>query len=164
MAFTKAQIVADIMGKSNIKAIIAIAAFANEARTTCPYGKDAAGVVAQGVHTQQPYTVTVLDVQGDKCERRNIQIIVYDETLATEQAFYNQSTTPDSLVSVPDTVAAAIGAYALGLGVKNYSIVKYDPDQQYAIVKAWIDGATSCSEKTYRIFKSGAALTHKEVV
>lgn len=164
MAFTKAQIIADIMGKSNIKAIVAISAFANESRTTCPYGKDGAGVVSQDSHTQQPYTVTVLDVQGDKCERRNIQIVVYDETLPTEQAFYNQSTTPDSHVAVPDTVVAAIGAYANGLSVKNYSIVKYDPEQQYALVEAWIDGATTCSKKTYRIFKSGAALTHKEVV
>lgn len=164
MAFTKAQIIADILAKSNIKAIVGISPFANESKTICPYGKNGGGVVAQDIHTQQPFTVTVLDVQGDKCERRNIQIVVYDEELATEQAFYNQNTTPDSALSVPDTVAAAIGAYALGLGVKNYSIVKYDPDQQYAIVKAWIDGATSCSEKTYRIFKSGAALTHKEVV
>lgn len=164
MALSKAQLLTDILSKSNIKAIIGIAPFGNEVKTVCPFGKDASGVVAPDLHTQQPYTVTVLDVQGDSCERRNIQIVVYDETLSSEQAFYSQSTSPVSVIPVPDAVVSAITAYASGLGVKSFSITKYDSDQQFAFVDVWVDTATTCSKKTYRIFKLGASLTHREVV
>jgi len=159
-----AQILSDIIGKSNIKAIIAIAPYAGEPQLICPYGKDSGGAVLPGVHNQRPYTVTVLDISGDRCERRNIQIVVYDEGLAGEQAFYSQSTDTATVLPVPDSVIAAIKTYVTGLGVKSYRILYYDVEQQYALVDAYIDVASTCSLKHYRLFMSGASITHREIV
>ena len=151
------------MAKTNIRAIIAVTPYNNEGVLPCVQGKNAAGTITPG-HTQQPFTVTVLDAIGDKCERRNIQIVVYDEGQAEEQAFYSQQTSTVSAVTAPDNVIALIKNYVTGLGVRNYSIDLYNADQQYALVSAYIDAATTCSLKSYRIFHNGTAITHKEVV
>lgn len=162
MAFTVAQILSDIMAKTNIRAIIAVSPYNNEGVLPCVQGKNNIGVITPG-HTQQPFTVTVLDAIGDKCERRNIQIVVYDEGQAGEQAFYSQQTTPDTAVAVPDSVITLIKTYVTGLGVRNYDIVSYNADQQYAIVSAWIDTQTTCSKISYRIFHNGTTITHRQV-
>lgn len=151
------------MAKTNIRAIIALTPFNGEAQIPCVQGKNAAGTITPG-HTQQPFTVTVLDAVGDKCERRNIQIVVYDEGQAGEQAFYSQQTTADTAVAVPDSVMTLIANYVTGLGVRNYTVVSYNQAQQYALVDAWIDAASTCSLKRYRIFHNGTTITHREVV
>ena len=150
------------MAKTNIRSIIALTPYNNEGVLLCVQGKNSAGTITPG-HTQQPFTVTVLDTVGDKCERRNIQIVVYDEGQAQEQAFYSQQTTADTAVAVPDSVIALIKTYVTGLGVRNYDIVSYNADQQYAVVSAWIDTATTCSKLSYRIFHNGTTITHRQV-
>lgn len=164
MSFNKTTILQDIMAKTNIKAIVAINPYAGEPQQTCPFGKDGSGTVQADTHNQRPYTVTVLDVQGDNCERRNIQIVVYDEGLSGELAFYSQATSATSVLPAPDSVIAAIKTYVTGLGVKSYKILYYDQDQQYALVDAYIDGATTCSLKHYRLFVSGGVIVNREII
>ena len=165
MAFNTAQILADIMAKTNIRAIIAVSPFGGEAQLPCTQGKNASGIITPG-HTQQPYTITVLDTVGDKCERRNIQIVVYDEGQAEEQAFYSQQSSPDSALAIPDTILNAIKTYVTGAPINavSYEINSYNAELRYALVTVWVDTATTCSKKTYRIFRSGASTVSREVV
>jgi len=165
MAFTYQQILDDILAKTNIRAIIAINPYANEGQSPCPYGKNNSNVIGAG-HTQEPLTVTVLDVQGDKCERRNVQIVVYDRSAAQETAYYSQDSTPDSMVAAPDVVLNQIRNHVnTVIGATNYDILSYNSDQRSAVVAVWIDTATTCTKKQYRVFRTGlATFNSREVV
>jgi CTP synthase (UTP-ammonia lyase) len=160
---TKQQILQQIISASNIRAIVAVSPFGGEGAIVAPFCKDNTNTVVNNL-TTQAYTVTVLDVSGDKSERRNIQVVVVGENTASETAYYAQNTSAATVHGVPDGVRAAVANYAENtVGIKNYSIKEYDAAQQYAVVECWIDTATNCSLKKYRVFKSGAALTHREI-
>lgn len=160
---TKAELIAQVISASNIRAIVAVSPYGNEGAIPAPFAKDAADQVVTTLFTQA-YTITVLDVSGTKAERRNIQIVVVGEGTPAETAYFTQNTSPAPVHGVPDAVRAAVANYAENVvNIKNYTIKEYDPAQQYAVVECWIDTATTCTLKKYRVFKSGAALTHREI-